>query len=199
MRGKNYSLNNVNGNRKESDGYYTPYGLTREFLKQEYADIWNSGRSILEPACGDGAIVKELLSWQFDQEQITAYDIIHGRDFLNETQEFDIIISNPPYSLAKEFIYKAKSLAKNYIAYFLPLSYLHGQERLNTIWKDTAFPLARVYVCSRYPMLGDPLREDGKFRTGMQAYAWYVWDMQWEWEPVIRWLNIDKYVLRKGE
>ena len=49
-------------------------------------------------------------------------------------------------------------------------------------------------------MLGEPLREDGKIHTGMQTYAWFVWNRAWRGhEPRIRWLDIDKYILRKED
>ena len=49
-------------------------------------------------------------------------------------------------------------------------------------------------------MLGEALREDGKFHTGMQVYAWFVWEKKAkEKEPVIRFIDINKYVLKKGD
>ena len=55
-----------------------------------------------------------------------------------------------------------------------------------------------MFFC-RYPMLGEKLREDGKYNTGMMVYAWYVWDKEYSGEPVIRWIDNDGDVLRKED
>ncbi len=133
--GKNFSCNNANGNRNKSDFYQTPYSLTKELLKRE-----RFKGTILEPACGEGAIVKVLEEFY---NNIFYYDIKQGNDFLFETREFDNIITNPPYSLFLEFILKAKKVAKNKIAMLLPLSYLHGKERLDKVWNDKDFPFKK--------------------------------------------------------
>lgn len=190
-KGKNYSCNNL-GNRKKSDFYETPYSLTEQLLELEKL----SG-GILEPARGKGAISKVLK--KHDREPVE-YDA--ETDFLKETRTCDIIITNPPYSKAFQFIVKAKQVAQKKIIFLLPLSYLHGKKRFDYIWQDTDFPLARIYVFTRYPMLGDKLRKDGKYRTGMMVYAWYVWEKGFIGQPEINWIDNNNYVLttpKKGK
>jgi hypothetical protein len=192
--GKNFSMNNT-GKRKESDFYETPYSMIRLLLKKEHLP-----GSVLEPACGGGAILKVLN--EFDYRDVTGYDIEQDPlvDFLKEKRKFDTIITNPPYSLSMDFMLRAKQVARKKIIFLLPVSYLHGQERYEKIYNDKKFPLKCIYVFSRYPMLGDNLREDGKVNTGMQAYAWYVWENGLFFkEPVIRFLNMNPFVLKKGE
>jgi len=186
---KNFSKNNT-GKRNAKDFYQTPYSLTREFLKREKFQ-----GNILEPASGKCAIVKVLKEFNYI---VKNSDLNTGDDFLNfdENNKFDNIVTNPPYSLFLQFILKSKKIARNKIAMLLPLFYLHGQERLIKLWSDKEFPLAKVYVFSRYPMLSETLREDGKFKTGMQVYAWYVWKKTYKNEPVIKWIDVNKYVLR---
>ena len=186
MKGKNFSTNNT-GKRKKSDFYETPYSLTRLLLEEE--DLYGS---ILEPACGNGAIVKVLREYDY----LCDYHDIE-KDFLMQTQIYDNIITNPPYSLAQEFILKAKQNACEKIIFLLPLSYLHGKKRYDQIWTDKDFPLARIYVFTRYPLLGEDLREDGKHNTGMMVYAWYVWEKGYKGEPVIKWLDNNAYILKK--
>lgn len=189
--GKNFSCNNL-GQRKKSDFYETPYSMTSQFIEAEnIPKKWK----ILEPACGDGAIVKVLEKYEYS---VIGKSIEHGNDFLDENQRYDAIITNPPFSLAFEFINKAKEIS-NYIAMLLPLSYLHGKQRYDTIYSDTTFPLSKVYVFTRYPMLGDPLRSDGKYRTGMMVYAWFVWIKGANNLPTISWLDNNKYVLNKKQ
>lgn len=133
---------------------------------------------------------------------ISGYDLNFGedrQDFLASTTRADLIITNPPYSLAREFILKAKKLANHSIAFLLPLSYLHGEQRYNEIWRDREFPLQTVHVFVRYPLLGEPLRDDGKYRTGMMVYAWYVWERGYRGLPKIEWVDNSAQVLRRGQ
>lgn len=183
MKGKNFSTNNL-GQRKKSDFYETPYSLTQQLL-----DVEKLEGSILEPARGNGAIVKIL---QSNNIGCVAYD--KEVDFLKETRKCDTIITNPPYSLAFQFIQQAKIVAQKKIIFLLPLSYLHGKKRYDYIWQDKEFPLARIYVFTRYPMLGEKLRKDGKYNTGMMVYAWYIWEKNYTRKPIIRWIDNNNFV-----
>lgn len=119
-------------------------------------------------------------------------------DFFKQSKKYTTIITNPPFSLAYEFIEKAKELSE--IFYFLlPLNYLHGKKRYDNIYTDESFKLEKVYVFTRYPLLGEKLREDGKHNTGMMVYAWYKWNKNYKGEPSIQWLDNNEYILKKGE
>jgi len=191
--GKNYSRNNASGKRKPSDLYETHYSLTWEFLKKT---TWCKSLLMSDPCAGNGAITKVLKGVGF--ENIISHDILtDGVDFLRDNTPVQYIITNPPYSLANEFILHAKEVAKEKFAFLLPLTYLQGSYRYNNIWMDIGFPLESIHVFNRFPMLGVPLREDGLMPTGMQAMAWFTWNKKYVGEPTIRWLDIDKYILRK--
>lgn len=191
MVGKNFSCNNAKGLRKKSDFYETPYSLSRLLLDNE---DFATCPSILEPACGKGAIVAILKEYNL-KGSITAYDV--ESDFLKEERGFACVISNPPFSLAKEFILKAKQVCTTKFAFLLPLSYLHGKERHDLIYSDPRFPLKKVWIFTRYPLLGERLRKDGKTNTGMMVYAWFVWQKRYKGEPTIGWLDNDADILRK--
>lgn len=184
-KGKNFSCNNT-GKRHKSDFYQTPYSLTDLLLTKE-----SLVGNVLEPACGNNAIVDRLpyCTEYYDREH----------NFLSEQRHdyFDTIITNPPFSLAKEFIIKAKEIATQKIMFLLPLSYLHGIERYKDIWQDNKFPLKTVYVFTRYPMLEETVRPDGKHKTGMMVYAWFVWDKKYNGNPKIDWLNNNEYILKE--
>ena len=143
--GKNYSRNNSNGNRKVSDFYETPYCLTKTFIEAD-KDNWDFSRSFLDGSCGNGALEK-VLDGYF--QNIVAYDIMDGRNFLEEDQKFSYSIQNPPYGISLPFILKAKEVITERFAFLLPLTYLQGKERLKTVWKDKEYPLASVYVFNR--------------------------------------------------
>ena len=187
--GKNFSRNS-NPARHKSDFYQTPYNLTRRLLEAEKFE----GR-ILEPACGGGAITTILEEAGY--RDITAYDLlIDGKDFLDETRKFDAIVTNPPFSLAKEFILKACEIAPRF-AFLLPLNYLHGKERLDEIYSREI--LEKIYVFARYPLLSAEIRPDGKYETGMMVYAWYIFDTRHKSAPTIHWIDNDSDVVRKGK
>ena len=192
-KGKNFSANNATGKRKKSDFYETPYTLTRKFLDVEY---FNKNSTVCEPACGGGAISK-VLNEYWEDDKITAYD--KETNFLWDFNDYDYVITNPPFSLAFEFIQKAKQLAKSKFALLLPLSYLHGKKRFDEIYSDRDYGLEKVYVFTRYPMLGEPLREDGKYNNGMMVYAWYVWTNGYSGQPTIDWLDNNEDVLSKKD
>jgi len=190
MNGKCFSAAN-RGQRKKSDFYQTPYSMTEQLLEIE---CFNG--SILEPCSGDGAILSVInkeYDLVFSNEVRNSYEF----DFIKE--EFvrvDNIITNPPFSLAFEFIEKSKSIYNKKIAMLLPLSYLHGQKRYDEkIFNE----LKSINVFTRYPLLTDTIRSDGKYNTGMIAYAWYIWEKGYNEKPVINWINNQKFVLKKGE
>lgn len=206
MKGKCFSAVN-RGQRKKSDFYQTPYSMTEQLLEYENFD-YNKG--VLECACGNGAIQK-ILNRNF--KYVIAYDIQKGfylqKDFLKTNSQESFIITNPPFSLAFEFIQKAKKIATEKFAMLLPLSYLHGQKRYEQkIFLDKNYPLTKIYVFTRYPLLEDTIMEDGKYRTGMIAYAWYIWENMDKYNymtkriinniyPQIKWIDNNKYILRK--
>ena len=188
MKGKNYSLNNVNGKRKESDFYPTHYSLTRLLL-----DKVRLRGAILEPACGDGAIVKVLSDYGYVCDY---YDI--ERDFLKETTHYGTIITNPPFSLAKEFIIKAKECSDEFF-YLLPLNYCHGKQRYDLFYANGVNILNHIYVFTRYPMFDGTLRDDGKHKTGMCVFCWMHFISNGVTETKLSWLDNQKFVLSKKD
>jgi hypothetical protein len=190
-KGKNFSANNAKGQRKKSDFYETPYSITSHLLEVEDFD---KSLTVCEPACGAGAI-SNILKKHWDN--VIAYDI--EKDFLLEYGNYDYIITNPPFSIAYEFVQKAKRIATKKFAFLLPLSYLHGKKRYDNIYMDKQYGLKKVYVFTRYPMLGEPLRDDGKYNTGMMVYAWYIFENHFSGSPTIDWLDNNGDVLSKKD
>jgi hypothetical protein len=187
VKGKNFSLANT-GKRRPSDFYETPYTIIRKLLENH-----TFTKQVLEPACGDGAIVKVLEEYGY---KVTSYD--KETNFLLETRKFHNVITNPPFSLAYEFINKCAEVCTDEFALLLPLSYLHGKKRYDAFYANNKIGLRCVYVLTRYPLLGEQLREDGKYNTGMMVYAWFVFSKNWfNREPIIRWIDNDEDVLRK--
>jgi hypothetical protein len=187
--GRDFSLKNK-GQRKQFDFYETPYSMTRQLLAVE-----TFPSHILEPACGNGAIVR-ILKW--NDHLVTAYD--KETDFLKETRSFPAIVTNPPFSLSFEFIQRAKTVAEVKFAFLMPLSYLHGNRRyVSGLYTEPTYPLARLHVFTMSPVLGEPLRIDGKFTSGMVHYAWYIWERGHVGPPTLGWINNYDYVIHEGD
>lgn len=190
-KGKCYSKCNK-GQRKESDFYQTPYSITQQLLEKEIFEY----DEVCDPACGEKAITKILENRFYC---VIANDIKFGQNFLIDTNRYKNIITNPPFSLANEFIEKCYQVCTNKFALLMPLVYLHGQKR----YKQGLFRgLTKVYVFTRMPMLTSEIREDGKYNTGMQVYAWFVFENGNGLTcngPEIKWIDNSMYILRKGE
>jgi len=190
--GKCFSACNQ-GQRKEGDFYETHYSMTEQLLEKYNFDI---DKSFLEPACGNNAITK-ILSKRI--KNIFSYDIINGENFLNEKRKFDWIITNPPYSLADKFVMKAKEVSNVGIAFLLRTNYLQGNKRYKLIFNvNDNFKLKYIYQFTRMADLSAPIREDGKYPTGMLAYCWMIWEKGFNGLPIIDWIDNQQYVLNKN-
>lgn len=111
-----------------SDDFQTPpealYALY-PFLKKEWT-IW-------ECATGRGNLSKALEQHGY---KVIATDILEGHDFLTWRPEkpFDVIITNPPYSLKQEFLIRAYKLQKPF-ALLLPLTTFETPKRQSLFQK----------------------------------------------------------------
>lgn len=75
------------------------------------------------------------------------FNVVCGSDFFNDNiNEFDIIVTNPPYSLKDEFLEKCYSLGKPF-ALLLPITALEGLKRQALYKKhgiEIIFPKGRI-------------------------------------------------------
>jgi hypothetical protein len=161
------------GDRKDGrpmdDFYPTPPEAVKALLRVEkfYGSIW-------EPACGDGAISKYLLSVSYPVISSDLYDHGYGQtgiDFLQVANErASNIITNPPFNLASEFIIHAHLLGIYKFAFLMKLAALEGAYR-SAIMEETG--LTHVWVFRKRLTMtrrGEPSRNGG-----MIAFAWFVW------------------------
>jgi len=171
--------------RQKDDFYPTPPEAVEALL-----DVENFQETIWEPACGDGAISKVLKKHNYKTIDSDLNDFGFGiprSDFLfnyNTPVPRCDIITNPPYRLANEFVLKAIDLGVQKFAYLLRLSFLEGQERRQTIFKNT--PPSKVYVFSKRLTIWRGDQE--KNGSGTTAYAWFVWEKSFYAKPIIGWV-----------
>jgi hypothetical protein len=152
--------------RNKSDFYPTPPEATQALL--DFLHIPPSMR-IWEPACGEGHMVEVMERNGLD---VIGTDIQQGTDFLTAElpEGVDWIITNPPFSLAEDFIKKCCSHDVPF-ALLLKSQYWHAARRLSLF---LAHP----------PMYVLPLtwRPDFTFKTRgkgspLMDVIWCVWGL----------------------
>jgi hypothetical protein len=172
--------------RFENDFYATHPDSTKALLEVEEI-IYPA----LEPACGEGHISKLL-----NEEMTTSYDLVdrgYGDgvfDFLKTeiVGDYNTVITNPPFKFFQEFVERALEIANKKVIMFGKLQALEGQKRASFL--ETT-PLKTVYVFKKrqQPMRGGKeLDDNGKKMSSTMAFAWFVWEIGYEGDPVIKWI-----------
>ena len=117
-----------------------------------------------------------------------------------ELGKYDNLITNPPWLLFSEAIKHAKKIIKNKIAMLLPIQFLTGKERYD-ILTEKEFPLTKVYVFNRLLLFSSELRDDDKINVGNIGVAWFIWENieVKKVNPIIKFIDIDPFVARKGK
>lgn len=186
----------VNRERVAEDYYATPKEATESLL--HLFDLSDCD-TFYEPACGEGHI-SEVLKEYYSKKHIHSTDLVNrgygvGKvDFLklgNETK-WDCIITNPPFKLSQEFIEKGLQLSNKYVIMFAKIQLLESEVRRKLFDK---FPPKYIYVFTdRVNPLrnGSPIDENGKKWSSTMCFAWFVWEIGFTGEPIIRWLNLTK-------
>lgn len=205
-----------NRGRSPRDLYETPYDLVEAAIEKLQYDeelAWHSPvEEILDPGCGNGVWAKECVKLVYAIEEtnnypyITAIDlephiterpdlvdkIITG-DYLeyDSPYKFDLIVGNPPYSLAEAFIEKSLNLLyeDGYVYFLLRLAFLEGIKRGKGFFQF--YPPKRVYVCSRRPSFFTS--RNGRHTTDTLAYAMFLWQKGYKGKPELDWLDWEYY------
>lgn len=123
---------------------------------------WSLFSTMHEPCKGDGRI----LDWFTNKGLYTTYtEVTEGLDFFDWEGEVDLIITNPPFSLAQEFIDHSIENA-NTVIMLLRINYLGSIKRYP--WWNKNKPTS-IYVLSKRPSFTGS-------GTDATDYAWFVWD-----------------------
>lgn len=187
--------------RKPADLYPTPVDATESIIPLLEAISLRSdgtvdphggdGRSIRrvwEPACGDGRLSR-VLEWH--GYEVTSSDLreciphpgIGGIDFLGDMLKarqderpfrYDAIITNPPFSHARQFVERARSLAPVVIM-LVKQNYWNTKGRL-TMW-DEHRPAFFLPITWRLAFL-----KQERGNSPLMDCAWCVWIDGWD-EP----------------
>lgn len=199
LSGGQLSGGNTATSRAENDFYATDPKAVEKLIDSLYKDgVCYSLKKCLEPSVGTGNICK-MFDWA--QRNWTCLDVVDRgypntimQDYLTwqTDDEFDFIITNPPYTLASEFIEKSISLLNSYgmCCMYLKLQFLEGVKRKELFDK---YPPKYIYVFrSRMATWKNGLEKNpdtGKKWAETIAFAWFVWVKGSTTEPVIRWID----------
>ena len=169
--------------REKNDFYPTPLGGILPLLEREKfeGNIW-------ECACGDGAISKVLTEKGYETYSSDLFDRGFGEigiDFLKSDKKFDNIVTNPPFKLAMDFVYKANELATKKYAFLCRINFFEGVAR-SKMFRST--PLKKVYIFSRRITFIHPELKHKTHGGGMLAFAWFIWEKGYEGKPYIDWI-----------
>ena len=145
-------------NRRD-DIYYTPDYVIRWILPYLTKD-----KKIWECAAGEFNIVNFFKREGFE---CIGTELKYGFDFLEDTPnfEFDIIITNPPYSLKTKFIERCLTYKKPF-ALLLPITILDGKKNHNLLKSNNItaiLPLGRIDFIKSGRKLGRPAAYIGWF------------------------------------
>lgn len=149
--------------RVSQDVYPTPGYCVDKLLPWVSFRSGDTGRTqFVEPCRGDGAIYDRIPAGCWKQH----CEIREGTDYLTTPfAQQDIIITNPPYSLAMEFLRKSLGEAHT-VVYLLRLNFLGSLAR-KPFWDE--HPPTHLFTITPRP----------RFVNGGSdscEYGWFVWD-----------------------
>jgi len=178
--------NHSKGERAEND-YYATEPRAAEIL----LDVEPELNNIWECACGGGHLARVFDNVGNLTKATDLIDRGYGEigDFLDENITYynGDIVTNPPFSLAGEFVQKALSIIPvgRKVCMFLRLLFLEGKKR-KELFK--VYPPQTVYVFSNRINCA----KNGDFKTYKRsaiAYAWFVWLKGYKGKTIIKWVN----------
>lgn len=158
---------------REHEFYATPRSAIEPFLLELDADRVRSMRWS-EPCAGDNAIINEM--WRTHKVEPMQWgwcEIREGKDYLtnyiDEIGVVDGIITNPPFSLAVDFI-NTSLKHSDFTAYLLRLNFW-GSKKRKEWWQEMqeTIPVTHQFTLADRPSF------TGK-GTDATEYAWFVWD-----------------------
>lgn len=168
------------------DHYRTPEEETDKLLLAWRPRI--QIRKILEPAAGDGAMLRPLHD-RFPTAAIFARDIdpspltngyaVRERDFLDREQwkasgdpaKFDLIFTNPPYKRALDFAARSFELLRpgGYLVLLLRMNFIESARR--KAWWKKHMPEEVVFLSSRPSFY----KSEKGASSDASGYAWFIW------------------------
>ena len=149
-------------------------------------------RVFAEPGCGNGAHTKAALKYYPTIEKSHAIDVVNREmedvivdDYLlwEPTEFIDLITTNPPFSMAKQFIIKSRDeLSPGGLGLYLArYSLIATKDRMDNLWNDVNLREVWIIV-PRPPFIGK--------HSDACEYAYFLFDgAPPSGSPRINWLR----------
>jgi hypothetical protein len=138
--------------KNHSDELYTPeeaFNLLAPYLPKTNV--------LYECAVGTGKLKRQIESM--------GYEVVSTDDYFNDDQDYDILVTNPPFSLKDKFLAKAYSTGKPF-AMLLPITALEGIAR------------QKMYQNNGIQILFPAKRTDFNGKKSPWFYtAWFCWKL----------------------
>jgi len=180
---KKYKKNEVMMGTREGEGYGTAPWCVHRFLEA----VKLPGGTWFEPCVGHGLIVRAVnevrqdVDWSYveqDMAYLPAIKQIGGdegciADFLSIpiTHFYNVkcVITNPPYSLAEQFVEKCQLFADN-VVMLLRVNWLGSAERTKFFYKN----MPDIYVLPNRPSF----KKSTNANSDPTEYAWFHWSQR---------------------
>ena len=172
--------NHSDTDRENNDYYATPPKAVEELLKREKFNHY-----VWECAVGGGHIAEILKQNGYDVKcsDTEIVDFLHTERDKNDFARD--IITNPPYSMATEFVKHALdiSMDSTKVAMFLKIQFLETKKRYELFEE---YPPKKIYVFVNRVNCG----KNGVFGKESSAvcYCWFVWEKGYQDKPIVDWI-----------
>ena len=123
---------NPNKNTPDKDIVYTPRDLALNIINH-----YKPSGKVLDPCKGDGAFSDQIPDCLW-------CEIALRRDFFNWTESVDWIITNPPWSMMRQFLEHGYKIADN-IVYLTSINHYTTKRRIRDMW-DAGFGIKEFYL-----------------------------------------------------
>jgi hypothetical protein len=166
------------------DFFPTPPWATRALCECVLTESDWHGRSVWEPAAGEGHMADVLLEYFAFVLASDVHDYGRGHaigsftgsgpdviEWDGEHREPDWTITNPPFNAAVDFAERALQEATHGVALLLRSAWIEGAERYNRLFSRCP-PSVVAFFVERVPMVKG--RWDPNASTAT-SYAWFVW------------------------
>lgn len=195
--------NHTDHERAKHDFYATEPKAVLELMKVEKFEgtIW-------ENCCGMGHLSEPMIKAGYNVVSTDLIDRGYGTgnvDFFKCDKPLgDNIVTNPPYSMALEWVEHSLDLLPigKKLALFLPIQFLESDKRAK-LFKER--PPVRIWVATNRLLCGingdfsakdkdgnTLYNKDGTIKrmSSAKCYAWFVWEVgNYSKQPIVGWIN----------
>lgn len=160
-------MSSTHGHVLPNENYPTPKSYVRSLMDHL---VLRPTDTFLEPARGKDRAIFDMVELPAKQKHWA--ELTEGRDYLNTpfpAGSMDVIITNPPFSLTREFLEKSfTELAPDgTLIYLQRVNYLGAVKRVD-MWQQMGYP-------DKFPVLVPRPKFVGGGNDSTE-YAWFIWD-----------------------